>query len=86
MQLVKLAILSAAQGMYTRNRVDEETESDGNGASLKLTIERIHLVFNSIQHRLQLFSEAVQLCPDCVVELDELSKNPGNQFPDDEMV
>ena len=72
--------------MYTRNRDDEDTDSDGNGASLILTIERIHLVFNSIQHRLQLFSEAVQLCPECVLQLDELSKNPGNHFPDEEMV
>ena len=72
--------------MYTGHRVDAETESDASGSPLKLTIERIHLVFSAIKQRLQLFSEAMGLWPECVVKLDELSRNPNSRFPDDEMV
>ena len=85
-QLVRQAITSAAQESYVTNTASLDPGSHGDGPSFELTIPGIHLVYSSVQQRLQLFGEAVQLWPDCVVKLDKLTKNPDSNFTENEMV
>jgi len=75
-QLIRQAITSAAREAHETS----DPGAHGDGPSFELTIPGIHLIYSSIQQRLQMFGEAVRLWPDCVVKLNELPTKPDNEM------